>query len=167
MMIMTGKNLNILPQAIQTQLLRDRDAHGNVNVSKFGTRLAGVGGFVNISQSAKTLIFCGTFTAGDIQVRVDHDAAGEPKLVITKEGPTRKFVPMVEQVSFSAARSRQIGQRVLYVTERAVFELTSDGVELIEVAPGIDIERDIVGQMGFRPIIKSPRPMPRHCFVVE
>src|SRR5690606_6413566 len=104
-----------------------------VNVSKFGTRVAGVGGFVNITQSARNLVFCGTFTAGGLEV------AGENgKLRIVTEGKARKFVGEVEHLSFSAKRSRALGQRVLYVTERAVFALTDAGLELVEIAPGID-----------------------------
>ncbi len=135
------------------------DQHGNVNVSKFGTRIPGVGGFVNISQSAHSLVFCGAFTAGDIQIQVQ-----DGKLKILKEGPVKKFIANVEQISFSGQRSRQIGQKVLYVTERAVFELTKAGLELIEVAPGIDIDTHILAQMEFKPIINSPRLMPAECF---
>lgn len=135
------------------------DRHGNVNVSKFSTRVAGVGGFVNITQSAKRIVFCGTFTAGDLQVRIDNG-----RLTILKEGPIRKFVDAVEQVSFSARRSRQIGQEVLYVTERAVFRLTDSGPMLIEIAPGIDLERDILAHMDFKPIIGDVKPMPAVCF---
>jgi len=135
------------------------DVHGNVNVSKFGTRLAGVGGFVNITQSAKRLVFCGTFTAGDLHVAVEGG-----RLRIVKEGPVRKFVDHVEQVSFSAARSREIGQEVLYVTERAVFRLVDNGIELIEVAPGIDVESQVLAQMAFRPIMRQVRVMPAHVF---
>lgn len=135
------------------------DAEGNVNVSKFGIRLAGVGGFVNITQTAKTLIFCGTFTAGGLEVQLEQG-----RLVILREGSTRKFVRQIEQVSFSSRRSRQVGQKVLFVTERAVFRLTGEGLELIEVAPGIDLQKQILDQMEFTPIIRAIRPMPAHVF---
>ena len=135
------------------------DSAGNVNVSKFGTKLAGVGGFVNITQTARRLVFCGTFTAGGLKV-----AAEAGKLRIVKEGAVRKFVKNVEQVSFSAARSRQVGQQVLYVTERAVFRLVTDGLELIELAPGIDLEKDVLAQMDFRPVIRDVRTMPARVF---
>jgi propionate CoA-transferase len=139
--------------------LAQLDAAGNVNVSKFGTRVAGVGGFVNISQTAKRLVFCGTFTAGELQIEVE-----DGQLRIVKEGPVRKFVREVEQLSFSAARSREIGQEVLYVTERAVFRLGKQGPELIEVAPGIDVERDVLAQMGFRPTMREVKEMGSHLF---
>ena len=135
------------------------DSAGNVNVSKFGTKLAGVGGFVNITQTARRLVFCGTFTAGGLEV-----AVGGGKLQIVKEGSVRKFVKTVEQVSFSAARSRQVGQQVLYVTERAVFQLVLEGLELIELAPGIDLEKQVLAQMDFRPVIRAVRPMPVRAF---
>lgn len=135
------------------------DAEGNVNVSKFGARLAGVGGFVNITQTAKNLVFCGTFTAGGLEVQLAHGT-----IAIVREGSTRKFVRKVEQISFSSLRSRQIGQKVLYVTERAVFRLTSEGLELIEVAPGIDLQKQILDQMEFYPIIRAVRPMPARVF---
>lgn len=134
-------------------------ANGDVNVSRFGTRVAGVGGFVNITQSAKRLIFCGTFTAGDLQVAVEGG-----KLRIVREGEVRKFVAQVEQTSFSAARSREIGQQVLYVTERAVFRLTEAGLELIEVAPGIDVRSQVLELMAFKPIVREPRAMAGHLF---
>ena len=135
------------------------DSAGSVNVSKFGTKLAGVGGFVNITQTARRLVFCGTFTAGGLKVAVE---AG--KLRIVKEGAVRKFVKSVEQVSFSAARSRQVGQQVLYVTERAVFQLVPDGLELVELAPGIDLEKQVLAQMDFRPVIRNVRTMPARAF---
>lgn len=131
------------------------DARGNVNVSKFGPRVAGVGGFVNITQTAKRLVFCGTFTAGGLEIAVEGG-----KLRIVAEGKIRKFVREVEHLSFSGDRAREIGQEVIYVTERAVFRLTAEGVELIEVAPGIDLDTQVLALMEFRPIIKDIRPMP-------
>ncbi|MBN2456913.1 MAG: hypothetical protein JXB29_10355 [Sedimentisphaerales bacterium] len=139
--------------------LAQADAYGNVNVSKFGSKLAGVGGFVNITQTAKRLVFSGTFTASGLEIEV-----GDRKLRILNEGMIRKFVVQVEQISFSAKRSREIGQDVLYVTERAVFRLVKDGIELIEVAPGIDVEEQILALMDFKPIIRNPRPMPAYLF---
>lgn len=135
------------------------DAVGNVNVSKFGTRFAGVGGFVNISQSARRLVFCGTFTSGGLEISTDGG-----RLTVLREGDARKFVREVEQLCFNAARARQRGQHVLYVTERAVFQATGDGLELMEIAPGIDLERDILAPMEFRPVIRRARPMPDHVF---
>jgi propionate CoA-transferase len=135
------------------------DAEGNVNVSKFGTRLAGVGGFVNITQTAKKVVFCGTFTAGGLEVATD-----DGRLRIVNEGRVPKFVSQVEQISFSAGRSRRIKQDVLYVTERAVFRLLDDALELIEVAPGIDLEEQVLELIPFRPVIRSVRPMPSHVF---
>jgi propionate CoA-transferase len=135
------------------------DAAGNVNVSKFGTRLAGVGGFVNITQTARKVVFCGTFTAGGLEVNVGPDG-----IRIVREGAQRKFVRAVEQVSFNARRARENGQQVLVVTERAVFRLTEEGLVLIEIAPGVDLERQVFGQMEFRPLIGEVRPMPRHVF---
>lgn len=137
------------------------DAAGNVNVSRFGSRVAGVGGFVNISQTAKRLVFCGTLTAGGLQVAVEHG-----RLRIVREGATRKFIRAVEQVSFSAAHSRAIGQDVLYVTERAVFRLHESGrLMLTEVAPGIDVREHVLAQMDFQPLVADDvRLMPAHIF---
>ena len=126
----------------------DRD--GNVNVSRFGPRLAGAGGFINISQSARRLVFAGTFMNRGLKVAIE---AG--KLRIATEGQTRKFVHAVEQVTFSGPLAAAKGQSVQYVTERCVFRLTTDGLQLVEVAPGIDVERDILAHMGFRPLIRD------------
>jgi len=131
---------------------------GNVNVSKFGARLAGVGGFVNITQTAKRLVFCGTFTAVGLEVAVDGG-----RLRIVHEGKVRKFVPKVEQVSFSARQARTDAQDVLYVTERAVFRLAEAGLELIEIAPGIDLKTQILDLMDFAPIVRNPKPMPLYA----
>lgn len=135
------------------------DAAGNVNVSRFGTRLAGVGGFVNISHSARRLVFCGTLTSGGLEVAVEQG-----RLRIVHEGSVRKFVAAVEQISFSGDFARANRRDVLLVTERAVFRLTAGGWQLIEVAPGIDISRDVLAQMDFRPMIQDVGEMPSHLF---
>ena len=126
------------------------DQHGNVNVSRFGTRFAGVGGFVNISQNARRLVFCGSFTTDGLEIAVE-----DGRLRIVQEGRVAKFVAQVEQVSFSGPVAQAHSKDVLFVTERAVFRLTAEGVQLIEIAPGIDIDRDILPHMQFRPIIKQ------------
>jgi propionate CoA-transferase len=124
------------------------DRAGNLNVSKFGPKLAGAGGFINISQNAKKVIFVGTFGAGKLRI-----ALSDGKLAILEEARARKFVEAVEHVTFSGAYATARGQGVLYVTERCVFALRPDGLELIEVAPGIDIERDILALMDFKPLL--------------
>ncbi|MDR5807965.1 acyl CoA:acetate/3-ketoacid CoA transferase [Caballeronia sp. LZ019] len=138
--------------------LAQADREGNLNVSKFGPKLAGAGGFINISQSAKKVVFVGTFNAGKLDIAID---AG--KLHIRREGDSRKFVDAVEHRTFSGRHAVERGQTVLYVTERCVFELTEEGLALTEVAPGIDIERDIVAQMGFRPVMKSAPRLMNDC----
>jgi propionate CoA-transferase len=130
------------------------DADGNVNVSRFGRKLAGAGGFINISQNAKKLLFAGTFTAGGLKIELADGA-----LNIASEGRSQKFIDKVEQITFSGTYAAETSQPVYYVTERCVFQRTSAGMELIEIAPGIDVERDILRQMSFRPIVRDPRPM--------
>lgn len=134
--------------------MAETDATGNVNVSRFGSKLAGAGGFINISQSARRLVFTGTFTAGGLKVSIDHG-----KLRIVQEGKFKKFVPEVEQITFNGSYAASKDQYVIYVTERCVFRLREQGLELVEVAPGIDIERDILPHMGFEPIIEKPKSM--------
>ena len=139
--------------------LAEADQQGNINVSKFNGRVAGCGGFINITQNAKKLIYCGTFTAGGLKEEVR-----DGKLVITSEGSSKKFTQHVEQITFSGLYATQVGQPVLYVTERAVFRLTAEGLELIEVAPGIDIEKDVLAYMDFKPIIKDVKIMDERIF---
>ncbi len=139
------------------------DARGNLNVSKFGPKLAGAGGFINISQNAKKVIFVGTFNAGRLRVAIEND-----KLVILNEGTARKFVQQVEHVTFSGPYAASRAQQVLYVTERCVFALSPDGLELREVAPGVDVERDILAQMDFKPVVNgAPEVMDARIFRPE
>jgi propionate CoA-transferase len=134
--------------------LAQTDVHGNVNVSKFNGRPVGCGGFVNITRSTKKLVFCGAFTAGGLDVSV-----GGGKLTINKEGKSRKFIEQVEQVTFNGHDAALRQQQVVFVTERAVFHLREDGLELTEIAPGIDLQRDVLAHMGFQPIIKNVKTM--------
>jgi len=138
------------------------DSNGHVNVSRFGTKLAGAGGFINISQSARKLAFAGTFTAGDLAIAFE-----DGKLRIVREGKCRKFVRQVEQITFNGSYAAERARPVLYVTERAVFRLTARGMELIEIAPGIDIDRDILAHMDFRPIVRQPKTMDPRIFRPE
>ena len=138
------------------------DNNGNVNVSRFGTKLAGAGGFINISQNARKVIFAGTFTASGLDLRIEGG-----KLHIEQEGRARKFGDRVQQVTFSGEVAAKADKAVLYITERCVFRLTHDGLELTEVAPGIDIDRDILAHMAFRPIIGQVREMDSRLFRPE
>lgn len=139
------------------------DQHGHINVSKFGPKIPGCGGFINITQNAKKVVFCGTFTAGGVQLDI---ADGHLKVV--QEGRAKKFVEQVEQITFSADYARHKKQPVVYITERCVFELRVEGLVLTEVAPGIDLQKDILDQMGFEPIIaKDLKEMDERLFKNE
>jgi propionate CoA-transferase len=139
--------------------MAELDGKGDVNVSRFGSRLAGAGGFINISQNARKIVFAGTFTAGGLDV-----ACEDGLLVITSEGRAPKCVAAVGQVTFSAAEAMRRGRKVRYVTERCVFKLSAAGVELVEIAPGVDIDRDILAHMAFRPLIRDVKTMKPEIF---
>lgn len=135
------------------------DEKGNINVSKLKNRYVGCGGFINISQNAKKVIFCGIFTAKGLKCEVNN------KLNILSEGMIKKFVKNVMQITFSGEYAQKIGQEVLFITERAVFKLTDRGLKLIEIAPGIDLEKDILQSMEFTPIVDNDlKMMNKDCF---
>lgn len=137
------------------------DAAGNINVSQLGGDVVGPGGFVDISQGAKKVVFCGTFETGGL--RVD---ASDGALSINAHGRIRKFVDHVREVTFAGAIAAASEKPVTYITERAVFQLTSTGMELIEIAPGVDLQSDILDRMSFVPRVSDTlRLMPAHCFV--
>jgi len=142
--------------------MAETDRHGNVNVSRFKDRLAGAGGFINISQNARKVLFVGTFTAGGLKVKT-----GDGKLEIINEGRAKKFASEVEQITFSGKYSAEQGKEVLYITERCVFRLTEHGLKLSEVAPGIDIKKDILANMDFEPIIDEPALMDKAIFETD
>ncbi len=131
--------------------LAQADREGNLNVSKFGPKLAGAGGFINISQSAKKVVFVGTFTAGCLEIALE---AGGIKILV--DGKAIKFVDEVEHRTFSGPVAARSGKTVLYITERCVFRLCAEGLELIEIAPGVDLQRDILDRMEFAPIQHHP-----------
>ena len=130
--------------------LAQTDKDGNINVSKFSGRVVGCGGFINISQNAKKVYFCGTFTTKGLKEEIK-----DGKLVINQEGSSKKFVKDVEQITFSGIYARKIKQPVMYITERAVFELKKDGVYITEIAPGVSYEKDILPHMEFEPKIPT------------
>ena len=136
------------------------DKAGNVNVSKLGGLTVGPGGFIDIAQNARKVVFCGTFqTKG---VKLDF---GNGTLQVTQHGEISKLVERVEQITFSGSQALAQDQEIIYVTERAVFRLEKAGIVLTEIAPGIDLQRDVLDQMRFAPIIRdTPKPMPPSCF---
>jgi propionate CoA-transferase len=140
--------------------MAETDKDGNVNVSKFNGRVIGPGGFINITRTAKKVVFTGSFTAGGLKVAVQ-----DGKLIIQQEGRNKKFVDRVEQVTFSGKNAAISSQPVLYVTERAVFTLANQQLTLMEIAPGVDLQRDILAHMNFKPAISPAlREMSREIF---
>ncbi len=135
------------------------DGSGNVNASKFGDRITGCGGFIDISQNSRKVVFVGTFRAGGLQVQVE-----DGELRIVQEGKHKKFIQTVEQITFAAQVAVEKNQQVFYITERCVFRLRPEGLELVEVAPGMDIERDILGGLDFKPIVNEPQQMDGRIF---
>ncbi len=150
-----GLDLTVLGMA-------ELDQHGNVNVSRFGSRLTGSGGFIDISQTARKVVFMGSFTAGGLTVD-----SGDGSLRILSEGRHRKLVKEVEQTTFNGRYAAGRGQEVLYVTERAVFAATEDGLRLIEIAPGLDLERDVLALMEFHPLVDTVATMDPRIFTAS
>jgi propionate CoA-transferase len=133
----------------------EMDGDGNVNVSRLGEVVVGPGGFVEITQGARKVVFCGSFEAKGLDAE-----AVDGRLVIRSPGHVPKLVAGVQHISFSGKRARQLGQEVLYITERAVFRLVAEGIELAEVAAGVDLQRDVIERMQFRPIVRQVQQMP-------
>ena len=142
--------------------MAEADRTGSVNVSRFGPKLAGAGGFINISQNARSVIFTGTFTSAGLEVDIDDGA-----LTVITEGKARKFLDAVEQLTFSGPLAAKSKQPVLFVTERCVLKLTDRGLSLIEIAPGVDLQTHILDQMGFAPAIDDLQEMDRRIFLPE
>jgi propionate CoA-transferase len=140
--------------------LGQADRHGNVNVTQFGAKLMGCGGFINVSQNSKKVVFCGSLTAGGLRVKAE-----EGQLRIVQEGGYKKFIKNVEHISFSGQFAGQVRQAVVYVTERAVFTIADGLLTLVEIAPGVDVEQDVMQQMAFRPRVSSNlKTMPVEIF---
>lgn len=138
----------------------EADAKGHVNVSKLGGVTVGPGGFIDIAQNARKVVFCGTFDTKGTDI-----ATGDGKLVVKRHGEVKKLVAAVEQITFSGIEALKQGQDVIYVTERAVFRLTDKGVALTEVAPGVDVKRDVIEHMGFAPLVtREPAVMSSSYF---
>jgi propionate CoA-transferase len=136
------------------------DAAGNVNVSRLGGLTVGPGGFIDIAQNARKVVFCGTFAAKGVELQT-----GDGQLRVLRQGSVPKLVTAVDQITFSGAQALRRGQTVLYLTERASFRLTQEGLELFEIAPGVDLQRDVLDQMQFTPLLASPlQTMAADCF---
>ncbi|MCV6637438.1 CoA-transferase [Candidatus Albibeggiatoa sp. nov. NOAA] len=146
-----------LDQAFLGMAQLDKD--GNVNVSAFGPRMAGAGGFINISQNAKSVYFLGAFTSGDEEFFIEGGG-----LTIFQEGVYRKLIKQVQHLTFNGQYGLQCGQKIMYITERAVFQLVPEGLELIEIAPNIDLQTQVLDQMDFRPLMRNVKRMDARIF---
>ncbi len=135
---------------------------GSVNASRFGGRISGCGGFINISQNSKKVVFVSNFASGGLKVAVE-----DGRLRIVSEGRHLKFVPAVSQVTFNGRLAAEQEQEVIYVTERCVFRLGQQGLELTEVAPGIDVDRDVLGLLPFRPVARDVVQMDQALFLPQ
>jgi propionate CoA-transferase len=136
------------------------DGAGNVNASKLGGMPVGPGGFIDIAQNARKVVFCGTFDAKGTALEIGHG-----RIAVHKAGIVRKLVTAVDQITFSGREAMRCGQEVLYVTERAVFRLDQGGLVLTELAPGLELERDVLRHMDFKPKVAATlTPMPADCF---
>lgn len=141
----------------------EMDAEGNINATKMGELCTGAGGFIDITQNAKKVVFCSTFSAKGAKISLDNQ-----KVHIEQEGEIKKLVTEVDQISFNGKLAREKNQEVYFVTERAVFTLVAAGVKIIEIAPGLDLEKDILDMMDFTPIIeKDLKTMPKELFLKE
>ena len=138
------------------------DGAGNINASKFGKRISGCGGFINLSQNSKKVLFVGTFTSGGFIAEID-----DGRLRIEQEGKFSKFVAEVDQITFSATVAAKGTQQVRYITERCVFELTTNGLALTEVAPGVDLQTEVLDLLPFAPIVDNVQPMDAAIFSDE
>jgi propionate CoA-transferase len=138
------------------------DATGNVNVSRFGNRLAGCGGAINLTQRTRNVVFLTTFSSGGLDVSISDGT-----LDIVTEGRFGKFINTVDQITFSASLANTKGQKITYITERCVFELGPDGLVLAEIAPGVDVDTDILDLLPFAPTVNGPRPMDPSIFTPD
>jgi len=141
----------------------EMDELGCVNVSRLGGLAVGPGGFIDIAQNARKVVFCGTFAAKGVEL-----ATGDGRLCVQRQGGVRKLARRVDQITFSGPQALARGQVALYLTERASFRLTPAGLELFEIAPGVDLERDVLAQMDFRPVLADRvTVMPASHFTAE
>ena len=124
------------------------DEQGSVNVSRLGGVTVGPGGFIDIAQNARKVVFCGTLAAKGVKLQT-----GDGQMRVLAQGTVKKLVKRVDQITFSGPQGLLRGQEVLYLTERASFRLTPQGMEVFEIAPGIDLQRDVLDQMDFQPTV--------------